>query len=224
MIDLDTFIAKWTAADGSERANAQLFVGDLCELLDLPRPDPAKEETAHNAYVFERRVDRHHRDGSVTPGFIDLYRRDAFVLEAKSISDAEHTKGWDTRMQRAYNQASGYVRALPANEGRPPFLILLDVGRGVIEIHAEFTRSGGNYTPFPDPQHHKIRLADLRGEAIRDRLRAVWLEPENLDPSRHAARVTREIADRLAGLARSLEAAGHDPRITAEFLMRCLFT
>ncbi|MCP5141075.1 MAG: class I SAM-dependent DNA methyltransferase [Gammaproteobacteria bacterium] len=228
MIDLDSFIAKWTAADGSERANAQLFVGDLCDLLDLPRPDPAREDTAHNAYVFERRVDRHHRDGSTTPGFIDLYRRGAFVLEAKSIADAEHTKGWDTRMTRAYHQATGYVHALPASEGRPPFLILLDVGRGVIELYAEFTRSGGSYTAFPDPRHHRLRLADLREEPIRERLRAIWQDPDSLDPSRHAARVTREIADRLAGLARSLETpvngGGHDPRVTAEFLMRCLFT
>ena len=54
------------AADGSERANAQLFVGDLCELLDLPKPDPARDHAAdgtgaHNAYVFEGKVPGPHR-------------------------------------------------------------------------------------------------------------------------------------------------------------------
>src|SRR3546814_17806713 len=34
----------------------------------------------------------------------------------------------------------------------------------------------------------------------------------------------REIADRLARLAKSLEAAGHAPKSVASFLMRCLFT
>src|SRR5690606_20206414 len=45
-----------------------------------------------------------------------------------------------------------------------------------------------------------------------------------LDPSRESARVTRDIAHRLARLARSLEQAGHAPEQVAQFLMRCLFT
>ena len=46
----------------------------------------------------------------------------------------------------------------------------------------------------------------------------------SLDPSRHAAKVTREIAEHMAILARSLEVAGHTPTAVAGFLMRCLFT
>ena len=38
---LDAFLTRWRDADGSERANYQLFVGGLCALLDLPAPDPA---------------------------------------------------------------------------------------------------------------------------------------------------------------------------------------
>lgn len=38
---LDAFLARWRDADGSERANYQLFVGELCALLDLPAPKPA---------------------------------------------------------------------------------------------------------------------------------------------------------------------------------------
>ena len=30
------FIARWSAASGSERANYQLFVTELCELLGTP--------------------------------------------------------------------------------------------------------------------------------------------------------------------------------------------
>jgi len=33
---LDAFLTRWRDADGSERANYQLFVGELCALLDLP--------------------------------------------------------------------------------------------------------------------------------------------------------------------------------------------
>ena len=45
----------------------------------------------------------------------------------------------------------------------------------------------------------------------------------SLDPARRSARVTREIAERLARLARSLEQV-HSPEDVAHFLMRCLFT
>lgn len=33
-----TFIARWQPADGSELANAQTFVRELCELLGVPVP------------------------------------------------------------------------------------------------------------------------------------------------------------------------------------------
>ncbi|TXH83112.1 DNA methyltransferase, partial [Thauera aminoaromatica] len=104
-----------------------------------------------------------------------------------------------------------------------PFILVVDVGRN-IELYAEFSRSGATYTPYPDPRSHRIRLDDLHREDIRQRLREVWLDPLALDPARRSARVTREIADRLASLARSLEAAGHAPQQVAGFLMRALFT
>ena len=50
------FITRWVAASGSERANYQLFVTELCDLLGTPKPDPASDDTRDNAYVFERRV------------------------------------------------------------------------------------------------------------------------------------------------------------------------
>jgi hypothetical protein len=45
-----------------------------------------------------------------------------------------------------------------------------------------------------------------------------------LDPAKHAAAVTREVAKALAELAKSLESDGQDPQLTAGFLQRCLFT
>ena len=220
---LDAFIARWQRAGGSERANYQLFLAELCELLALPRPDPAGEDTRDNAYVFERRVLMRQPDGSASNGFIDLYRRGAFVLEAKQSGRTLDSSGWDKAMLRAHNQADQYARALPADEGRPPFILVVDVGRN-IELYAEFSRSGATYTPYPDPRSHRIRLDDLHRDDIRQRLREVWLDPLALDPARRSARVTREIADRLASLARSLEAAGHAPQQVAGFLMRALFT
>ena len=219
---VDQFIERWQTASGSERANYQLFVHELCTLLELPTPDPAREDTRDNAYVFERRITFRHGDGTESSGFIDCYRRAAFVLEAKKIRKAEG-KGFDDALLRARGQGEQYARALPATEGRPPFLLVVDVGN-VIELYAEFTRSGATYTPFPDPRSHRIQLADLRNEAVRQRLRAVWLDPLSLDPTRQSAKVTREVAERLAEVARVLEAAGHAPEVVAGFLSRCLFS
>lgn len=223
MEHLDTFLARWQKAGGTERANYQLFLTELCSLLELPLPEPAGDDTRDNAYVFERRVVINQPDGSSNNGFIDLYKRGSFVLEAKQTGKTLDSSGWDKAMLRAHNQADQYARALPVDEGRPPFILVVDVGRN-IELYAEFSRSGATYTPFPDARNHRIRLEDLRKEEVRQRLRAVWLEPLSLDPSRRSARVTREIADQLAKLAKSLEADGHSPQLVASFLMRALFT
>ena len=217
------FIARWCVADGTELANYQLFVHELSTLLGVQPPQPSREDTRDNAYVFERRVTLARGDGSSGEGRIDCYKRGAFVLEAKKLRAGAATRGFDDALLRARAQAESYARALPADEGRPPFLLVVDVGH-VIELYAEFTRSGATYTPFPDPRSHRIRLADLERPEVRDTLRAVWTDPLSLDPTRRAARVTREIAAQLAQVARALEAAGHAPKRVAAFLSRCLFT
>ena len=217
--DADAFIAQWAGVNASELSTSQSFLIDLCALLGVPRPHPTPEQD----YMFERPLTFRHADGSSSAGRVDLYRRGAFVLESKKIKAGAHTRGFDEAMLRAHSQAQNYARALPAAEGRPPFLVVVDVGQR-IELYAEFSRSGGSYVPFPDPRSHRIGLPDLRDDAIRERLRKVWLDPLALDPSRESARVTRDIAARLAALARSLEEVDHAPDAVAQFLMRCLFT
>ena len=223
----EQFIARWQHASGSELANAQSFVRELAALLDQPPPNPAREDTRDNDYVFERRVIFRHGDGKTSEGRIDCYKRGHFVLEAKKLKQNAQSKGFDDAMLRARAQAEGYARALPAEEGRPPFIVTVDVGN-VLEIYAEFSRSGATYTPFPDPRSHRIKLADLADDAIRARLQAIWTDPQSLDPSRAAARATRQIAEKLAGVAKALESAGgsgnYSPERVAGFLTRCLFS
>ena len=213
------FISKWQGISASELSTSQSFLIDLCALLGVEVP----HATAAQDYMFERPITFRHGDGSTSAGRIDLYRRGAFVLESKKLKAATHSKGFDDALLRARSQAEAYARALPASEGRPPFVVVVDVGNR-IELYAEFSRSGATYTPFPDPRSHRIALADLARPEILDRLRRVWTDPLSLDPSRESARVTREIAARLAELAKSLERAGHAPEQVAQFLMRCLFT
>ena len=241
------FIARWSLAEVSERANYVLFLSELCDLLDVPRPDPAGADTGDNAYVFERAVTFHHRGATkTTTGRIDLYKRGSFVCECKQYANtspasaelalamgddsaaaakkgriARGSEAWDRAMIEAQGQAERYARSLPDNEDPPPFLLVVDVGH-VIELYADFTQKGKAYLPFPDARAHRIRLADLAREEVRQKLRALWLDPRSLDPAKIAAAVTREVAGHLAELAKSFEKK-HDPGIVASFLSRCLF-
>jgi hypothetical protein len=82
------FIARWQPSGGRERANYQIFLSELCDLLGVPRPDPTREDDRDNAYVFERTVRFDHNDGTHTTGRIDPYKRGCFVLEARQGSAA----------------------------------------------------------------------------------------------------------------------------------------
>ena len=216
---IQAFTQRWQGVSASELASAQSFVMDLCDVLGVPRPHP----TAAQDYMFERPVTFLHGDGSTSAGRIDCYRRGHFVLEAKKLKAGAHTKGFDDGLLRARTQGEGYARALPAAEGRPPFVLVVDVGT-VLEVYAEFSRSGGSYTPFPDPRSHRIALADLARPELLERLRLIWTDPDALNPARISAKVTRWVSQQLASLARSLEQAGHSPHDVAAYLSRCLFS
>ncbi len=244
---IESFLTRWQNSGAAERANYQMFLAELCDLLEVPRPDPTSPDPENNLYVFDRAITRGSPNGSSVTNYIDLYKARHFVCETKQGANepdvaslyerrANETAGtaklghgkrgttaFDKALERAYHQGRDYITHLPASHGRPPFLIICDVGHS-IDLYAEFTCTGGRYERFPDPKHHRILLSDLRDPAIRERLRLVFTDPHALDPSKKAAEVTRDIADRLAKLAKSLETDGHDPQIIAGFLQRCLFT
>ena len=50
------FIARWGPSGGGERSNYVMFLTELCDLLQVARPDVGVETLSDNAYVFERRV------------------------------------------------------------------------------------------------------------------------------------------------------------------------
>ena len=236
------FVSRWEASGSAERANYTMFLTELCALLGVPGPEPTRPDDRQNAYVFERNVPMSDGDGSTTVGRIDLYKRGCFVLEAKQGSTVASTDellfapergrrgtavrgtaGWDAAMKGAKGKAEWYVRSLPPEEGNPPFFLVVDVGH-VFELYADFSRLGKTYSQFPDARSYRIRLKDLAKDETRGLLARVWSDPLGLDPTRHSAKVTREIADKLAKLAKSFESAGHHAEVVAAFLMRCLFT
>lgn len=239
------FIERWKASGASERANYQLFLTELCELLNVERPQPATDKAEEASYTFERPVQFDDGEGKITTNFIDLYKQHCFVLEAKQGSDkatvteaellgatraksktgtaTRETRSWEREMKKAKEQALRYARSLPTYEGWPPFLVVVDVGF-CIDLYADFARQGKTYVPFPDAQNYRISIDDLQKEEVLERLRLLFNDPLQLDPTKRAAKVTRELAERLARLAGLLEQSGHAPEKVAGFLMRCLFS
>lgn len=248
---VEAFIRRWQGQEGGqERANYALFLTELADLLGLAHAEPASAAHEANDYVFERVVKEIARDGTVSMKRIDLYKRDCFILEAKQSrysgekklagAGSEQareagkgvpprgrrsgaTRSWDVLMMNARAQAENYVRLLPADHEPPPFVLVCDVGH-CIEVYANFRRDGKAYDQFPDRRSFRIYLEDLADPEVRARLVAIWTDPASLDPARHAAKVTREIATRIASVSKALEDAGHPAEQVAMFLMRVLFT
>ena len=250
--EIEKFIADWRDTGGSELANTQSFINGLCHLLGVDAPTGSRTDDVHNDYVFERRVFQDNGDGTQSFGRIDCYKRHSFILEAKQGSEADRaaaekgeddldlfgqtasarvkrgtarrgTPGWAKAMDAAKGQAERYAKALPVDHGWPPFLLVADIGY-CIEVYADFTGTGKAYAQFPDRARYRIMLEDLRDPEGRERLRAIWTDPKSLDPAARAARVTREIADLLATVARRIEKRGYNAESTSGFLMRVLFT
>ena len=249
---IESFVAEWALTGGSELANTQSFVNGLCALIGVDPPKGSRTDDSHNDYVFERRVFQKEADGTESFGRIDAYKRHCFVLEAKQGSDTDRkaaeqgeadldifgqtaaarfkrgtakrgTPTWSKAMVEARGQAERYAKALPIDHGWPPFLLVTDVGH-CIDVYADFSGTGKQYTQFPDAARFRIALDDLRSEDVRARLATIWTDPLSLDPSKEAARVTREIAGHLAELSKRLEKREQNPTRVADFLMRCLFT
>jgi hypothetical protein len=49
----DEFFRRWEASGAAERANYSMFLNELCDLLEVSRPDPSDPDDDKNAYVFE---------------------------------------------------------------------------------------------------------------------------------------------------------------------------
>ena len=210
------FVSKWQGSAGDERANKDSFLRDFCEALGLDSPGP---KDASPDYCFEKEIRLTHGDGTTTTGFMDLYRAGGFVLEAKQggrpgSSNARGTRSHDRYMERAFGQVVRYVQALPK---RPPFVITCDIGH-VFEVWEGFSGDFGGYA-----RRQTFTLADLLKDEVQAYFRAIWNDPQSLDPARRRARVTREVAQTLGQLAQRLEDRFPGEAV-ARFLMRCVFT
>ncbi|MEC4853180.1 MAG: type IIL restriction-modification enzyme MmeI, partial [Jaaginema sp. PMC 1079.18] len=213
------FLTRWQNSQGNERANAQSFFQDLCETLGVPKPPP-KGSFKSDHYCFEKDIKIYHPSGKVTSGFIDFYKEDHFLIEAKQGGTTQKgtakrgTATYRREMAKAFVQAVSYTRHLPS---KPPFLLVCDIGDH-FELWWGFNGDYGGYAARTD-----IPLAHLQKPEIFALFVDIFTNPQARNPEKIAAQVTREVAADLALLTKTLENE-HNPEEVALFLMRCIFT
>src|SRR5262249_17745767 len=147
--EVEAFIARWRVSEGAERAAYAQFLSELCRLIGVAPPEPPTSDSDAVTYRFEYPVRFADPAGGSSPGRIDLYKKGAFVLEAKQSRLRGQAKevlpaqgaswpaepagprgrrgadrAWDVLMLNARRQAEDYAKALPAAHGWPPFLII----------------------------------------------------------------------------------------------------
>lgn len=217
---VETFITRWAGSSGNERANYQLFFAEMCDALGVDRPFD-KGRIPNDPYCFDKDVKIFHPSGKVTPGFIDFYKAEHFLIEAKqggtTSKKGTAKRGTNTylrEMEKAFVQAVAYTRSLSS---KPPFLLTCDIGDH-FELWMGFSGDYGGYGA-----RREIGLIELRKADVFDLFVDIFSNPQQRNPEKIAARVTREVAADLAELAKRME-ANVDPQQVAQFLMRCIFT
>ncbi|MEG4860992.1 class I SAM-dependent DNA methyltransferase [Microcoleus sp. K1-B6] len=217
---VETFITRWAGSSGNERANYQLFFAEMCDALGVDRPFD-KGRIPNDPYCFDKDVKIFHPSGKVTPGFVDFYKAEHFLIEAKqggtTSKKGTAKRGTNTylrEMEKAFVQAIAYTRSLSS---KPPFLLTCDIGDH-FELWMGFSGDYGGYGA-----RREIGLIELRKADVFDLFVDIFSNPQQRNPEKIAARVTREVAADLAELAKRME-ANVDPQQVAQFLMRCIFT
>lgn len=190
----DQFIEKWRASTLKERSASQSHFIDLCKVLGVENPTDADQQG--DTYCFERGASK----TAGGEGWADVWKRSCFGWEYK---------GKRKDLKAAFAQLQQYAVALE----NPPLLVVSDME--TIEVHTNWTNTVSEV--------HRLTLDDLRDSGKRDFLRAVFLEPERLKPKKTIDALTREVADKFAGLAQRLRDDGHDPQVVAHFVNRLVF-
>lgn len=188
------FVAKWRNVELKERTASQSHFNDLCRLLEIEEPISA--DPKGDWFTFEMGATK----TSGGEGWADVWRQACFAWEYK---------GRKANLDKAYDQLLRYSIALES----PPLLIVSDMN--IVRIHTNWTNTV--------QQVHEISIEDLLDGRKRDVLRACFLEPEQLRPSKTRQMLTEEAAREFAALAQRLRTRGHNPELVAHFVNRLVF-
>ena len=188
------FLKKWRHVELKERSASQSHFNDLCALLDVP--DPISADPTGSWFTFEKGANK--INGS--NGWADVWRRECFGWEYK---------GRHANLDKAYSQLLQYSVALE----NPPLLIVSDMDR--IVIRTNWTNSV--------QETHEFVLEDLTDGAVRDRLRAAFVDSEQFKPQKSRQELTEETARDFAGIAQRLRNRGHEAQQVAHFVNQLVF-
>lgn len=190
----DQFITKWRNAELTERAAAQSHFIDLCRLIDEPTPSDA--DPKGEWYAFEKGATK----TTGGEGWADVWKRGHFGWEYK---------GKRKDLNAAFAQLQQYALALE----NPPILVVSDMNQ--FRVHTNWTNTVSHT--------HEFTLEDLRDAKVREKLKWVFTDPEQLRPGQTRQTLTEEAAAQFAALAQKLRARGHEPATVAHFVNRLVF-
>ncbi len=189
------FLNKWRLVELKERSASQSHFNDLCALLGVL--DPISADPTGDWFTFEKGASK----TSGGEGWADVWRRECFGWEYK---------GKHANLDKAYSQLLQYSVALE----NPPLLIVSDMDRIIIRT---------NWTNTVQ-ERHDFALDDLIDGAIRDRLKAAFIDPESFKPQKSRQELTEETAAEFASLAQRLRDRHHEAHQVAHFINQLVFS
>ncbi|MEO5960459.1 MAG: DNA methyltransferase, partial [Opitutaceae bacterium] len=185
------FKTKWDRYRGKETSAYQEHFNDLCRMLGQPTPAEA-DPSGNDWFCFQKYVVKDLElagaaKSSADPeqkrrGFADVWRKDCFGWEYK---------GKHANLDEAHKQLLRYRESLL----NPPLLVTCDFNRFVI-------RTNFNGTVLEVHEFPNDRIDEPRNLRL---LRALFDRPTDLKPTQTTAKVTEDLAEAIATVARSLQ-------------------
>lgn len=188
------FITKWKASTLKERSASQEHFLDLCRLIG--HPTPAQSDPSGEHFTFERGASK--TGGG--EGWADVWKRGSFAWEYK---------GKKKDLNTAFAQLQRYAIALE----NPPLLVVSDME--TIVIHTNWTNTV--------QEIHTIAIEDLERPEVLQKLKWLFLDPEQFKPGVTREMITEKAASTFASIAQRLRNAGYDGHRVAHFVNKLIF-
>ncbi len=202
------FANKWGYVQLGESAASQSHFNDLCRMIGVKTPVEADPQG--DWFTFEKGLDK----STGGKGFADVWRKDCFGWEYK---------GQGKDLSAAYQQLQLYREAL----GNPPLLVVCDFN--TFEVHTNFTNTVKRVYEFTNSDLTSDKTVGDSGLTPLQILRALFEDPERLNPGKLQSKLTEEAAELLRVLAddmRTWNARRKQPiseQEIAHFIMRMIF-
>ncbi|MYD11171.1 MAG: class I SAM-dependent DNA methyltransferase, partial [Chloroflexi bacterium] len=191
------FVSKWARTALNETQVAQAHFLDVCRLLGVEMPGGDGLTPDGDTFVFEQRADK--LDGS---GRADVYYEGRFAIEYKTPDKYPD-------LVAAYQQLLQYRE----NLNNPPLLVVTDINHW--EIHTNF--------PNTQKRVHRFSHSEIAEPETLALLRAMFDDPERLNPGRSSEQVTKEAAEAFEVIADNMRDWNADPTRIAFFLTKLVF-